>query len=111
MGVLMFFQLTGKERDYGGAPSSPSFETSHFCPIPLAGTPRRATPSSKGGWECPWLQFPYSSRTDLGRWLPLWILCILLGSRSHPYSPSGARPSVSLSAFCLGVLRQVAQPL
>lgn len=31
MGMLMFFQLMEKERGYGGAPSNPSFGTSHFC--------------------------------------------------------------------------------
>lgn len=53
--------------------------------IPRVRTPCVATPSSKGGCECTWLQFCYSSWTDLGRWLPLL---------DFVYSPLFPQPSV-----------------
>lgn len=96
-----------------------NMEEPHTVPalahIPLVRTPCMATFSCKGGWECTQLQFCYSSRTYLGRWLPLWTSYIFLCSLIHPSISYRSRPSLqgsfNLSSSWLGILRQVAQSL
>lgn len=71
-------------------PASAQVTSAH---IPLVRTTCMDPPSCKGGWEYTQLQFCYSSRTDLGKWLPLWISYMFLYSLIHPYISYRARSS------------------